>query len=790
MKKNIEIVLEFDKVKQLLANHMVTKLGEEHLSTLAPSNDYYKIKEELDETKDGLDVLRLRGGIPMPILENIKPHMKRIEIGAVLNGLELAQVGRVLRSVSEIQSFFADLKELQIDLASLYSWSDKMIAIPDVARVISRSIDEDGRVTDEASSELKQIRQSIRRSEQSVKEQLDGIIRGGSAKYLSDTIITMRNDRYVIPVKSEYRSHFGGVIHDQSASGQTIFVEPRQVVDLNNRLRQHQIAERKEIERILAVLSNDLEPHRHDILQNGFVLGKLDFINGKSVFAKSMNAVVPNLSIDKHVYLKEARHPLIAEDKVVANDIRLGKDFQALVITGPNTGGKTITLKTIGLLQLMGQSGLAIPAGEGSTIAVYSSIYADIGDEQSIEQNLSTFSSHMTNIVSILDKLDKDSLVLFDELGAGTDPQEGAALAISILDKVGEIGSSVMATTHYPELKVYGYNRAGTINASMEFDVDTLSPTYRLLIGIPGRSNAFEISARLGLDPSIINQSKQIIDGESQDLNDMIADLENQRKMTETEYLEMRHYTEESEELHRELKEAYEQFFSEREKELAKAKKEANEIVSKAEIDAEKMIKDIRSMQLRTGNNQTIKEHELIDIKKQLSGLKHDEEHLVGNKVLKKAKEKKLFKVGDDVLVEAYGQRGTLLKSMGNANWQVQLGILKMTISEDGMTRIAPEKEPSIRVSSLRSDSGGARQAVTTQLDLRGKRFEEALADVDQYIDSALLAGYPQVTIVHGRGTGALKKGVQDYLKQHSRVKKYAYAPSNQGGDGATIVSF
>ncbi|MDT2831205.1 endonuclease MutS2 [Vagococcus carniphilus] len=790
MNKKILQTLEFDKVKQMLSSHIVTKLGEEHLQQLAPLTDYDKIEEYLIETEDAVKVLRLRGGIPIPVLENIKPHMKRIEIGAMLNGLELAQVGRVLRTVTELQQFFEDLREAEIELERLYEWSDKMVALPELAKVIRISVDEDGHVTDEASSELKGIRQSIRRAEQGVREQLDSILRGGNSKYLSDTIVTMRNDRYVIPVKSEYRSHFGGVVHDQSASGQTVFVEPRQVVELNNKLRQHQIAERKEIERILAELSNELEPFRQDILQNAFVLGKLDFINSKAVFGKTIKGIVPALSKEKHVSLKQARHPLIAPEKVVANDIILGEDYQAIVITGPNTGGKTITLKTLGLLQLMGQAGLPIPAHEDSVIGVFSEVYADIGDEQSIEQNLSTFSSHMTNIVDILKHLDKDSLVLFDELGAGTDPQEGAALAISILDQVGQIGAFVMATTHYPELKVYGYNRSGTINASMEFDVDTLSPTYHLLIGIPGRSNAFDISKRLGLSSSIIEQSKQIIDGESQDLNEMISDLENQRKMTETEYLEMRHYVDESESLHHDLKEAYELFFEEREKELNKAKAKANEIIEEAQAKAEGIISDIRQMQLRSSSSSNVKEHELIDVKTQLSDLKHEETHLAKNKVLQKAKVKKTFKVGDDVMVETFGQRGTLINKVGNKEWQVQLGILKMNVSEDNMTLLAPEKEPVRRMTSVRSDSGGSRSSVKTQLDLRGKRFEEAVAEVDQYIDAALLAGYPQVTIVHGRGTGALKKGVQDYLKNNRRVKKYEYAPPNQGGDGATIVSF
>ena len=601
MNNRILETLEFEKVKQLVRQFVVTAQGTEELAKLVPINQQEKLTDWLAETEDGLKVQRLRGGIPIPKLENIRPHMKRIEIGADLNGLELAQVARVLSTTSELKRFFADLADSEIEFLRLYFWAEQLVTIPELNRRLKESIDEDGRVTDDASPELKIIRQNIRRSEQTVREQLDGIVRGKNAKYLSDTIITMRNDRYVIPVKQEYRGVFGGVVHDQSASGQTLFVEPKQIVELNNRLRQYQIAERNEIQRILSELSAELVPHRHEIIHNAYVIGKLDLMNAKARFGKELKAIVPAISVENHVILKQARHPLIDQEKVVANDISIGKEYQAIVITGPNTGGKTITLKTLGLLQLMGQSGLPIPVDEESQIGIFEEVFADIGDEQSIEQSLSTFSSHMTNTVDILAHVNEKSLVLFDELGAGTDPQEGAALAIAILDDLGKKSAYVMATTHYPELKVYGYNRANTINASMEFDVDTLSPTYRLLIGVPGRSNAFEISSRLGLDQSVINEAKQLMNDESQDLNEMIADLENRRKMAETEYLEMRYYVDEAQELYENLKEAYRYFFEEREKEIEKAKKKANELVSEAQENAEKIIADIRKMQQQVG---------------------------------------------------------------------------------------------------------------------------------------------------------------------------------------------
>ncbi|EOH96231.1 endonuclease MutS2 [Enterococcus pallens] len=785
MNERILTTLGFDDVKTKVAQYLATAQGNDELNQLAPSSDSDTVRAWLEESEDGMKVLRLRGGLPVPKLMNINPHMKRIEIGANLNGLELAEVARVLSTTSEITRFIEDLQDSEIEFSRLYFWADQLVTLPELSGRLRRSVEEDGRIKDDASQELRVIRSQIRRSEQNIREQLDGLVRGKNAKYLSDAIITMRNDRYVIPVKQEYRGTFGGVVHDQSASGQTLFIEPKQVVELNNRLRQQQISERTEIERILAELSAELVPYRREIIHNAYVLGRFDLMNAKARLAKELKAVVPELSEENHVFFKQARHPLLDQNTAVANDITIGENYQAIVITGPNTGGKTVTLKTLGLLQLMGQAGLPLPVGEESRMGIFEEVFADIGDEQSIEQSLSTFSSHMTTIVSILEKINERSLVLFDELGAGTDPQEGAALAIAILDAVGAKSSYVMATTHYPELKIYGYNRPNTINASMEFDVDTLSPTYRLLIGVPGRSNAFEISRRLGLDASIIESAKQIIDDESQDLNDMIADLENQRKMTETEYHEVRHYVDESEALYRDLKNAYSYFFDEREKEMEKARKQANQLVQQAQEEAEKVIKDIRQLQLSGQGN--VKEHQLIDARTQLEDLKQ-EEQLKKNKVLQKAKAKKQFKEGDEVLVETYGQRGTLLKKMSNNDWQVQIGILKMTISEDDMTLTTPLEEPKQRV--ITGVQRGAGSRVKTELDVRGKRYEAALAEVDQYIDAALLANYSQVRIIHGKGTGALRKGITDYLKNHRNVKSFEFAPASEGGDGATVVTF
>lgn len=786
MNKKILQTLEFSKIIQAIANFAASDLGKEQVLTLSPSIDKNEIELWQDETEDGTRILKLRGHMPIPKLQNVRPHLKRLDIGASLNGLEIAQIGKILRTTSEMNRFFENLKETGIEMNRLYELAENFVTTPTLNQVIRETVDEDGRVMDDASPALKGIRIGIKRGENTVREKLDGIVRGKSAQYLSDAIITIRNDRYVIPVKQEYRSHFGGVVHDQSSTGQTLFVEPQSVVELNNRLRQLQIEERREIDRILAEISNEIAPFSKDILNNMFLLGKLDFIGAKASYAKSISANRPVIHEQNEVRLLSARHPLLDQANVVANDILIGGENQAVIITGPNTGGKTIILKTLGLLQLMGQAGLQLPVAQDSQIGLFTEIFADIGDEQSIEQSLSTFSSHMTNIVSILERVDEKSLIIFDELGAGTDPQEGAALAIAILDKIGAIGSYVMVTSHYPELKAYGYNRPQTINASMEFDVDTLSPTYRLLIGVPGRSNAFEISKRLGLDNDIIDSAHQLIDGESQNLNEMIADLENRRKMAETEYLEVRHYVDEAEQLHADLQTAVQQFYAEREELMRKAREKANNLVEETEENADQIIKELRKKQIQ-GQYEGVKEHEFIDAKTQLSGLKQ-EEALAKNKVLKKAKAKQVMKPGDDVIVQSFGQKGILMEKVDKNHWVVQMGMLKMKLKESDLTLTAPEKEPSRKmIASVRSESNNH---VSPQLDLRGERYENALAELDRYLDAALLANYPQVTIVHGKGTGAIRQGVTDALKKHRSIKSFHYAPPNQGGNGATIVEF
>lgn len=790
MNSKIIKTLEFEKIRQQLAKFAATEIGKQQLLTLEPSTTFEDVQRKQDESDDGRKVLRLKGGIPVPRLANIGLPLKRLQIGGNLNGKEIAQIGRVLSTTKEVMSFFDWFREHEIAFFHLYEIVDGLVDLPDLRKRITSSVSDDGDILSDASVELRRIRQAIKSGEGAIRTKLDDLIRT-KASYLSETLVTIRNDRFVLPVKQEYRNAFGGIMHDQSATGQTLFIEPQAVLELNNKLRTLRADEKREEERILYELSALLEPHIQELRYNHEILAILDMINAKARYSESINGTKPHLSKENHVAIWAARHPLIDQEDVVANDLLIGEEYQALIITGPNTGGKTIALKTLGLIQLMGQAGLQIPAAEDSQIGIFTEIFADIGDEQSIEQSLSTFSSHMTNIVSFLDKANDQSLLLFDELGSGTDPQEGASLAISILDYIGAKGSYVMATTHYPELKVYAYNRPGTINASMEFNSESLAPTYRLQIGIPGRSNAFDISRRLGIPSQIIDQATGFIQEDSQSLNEMIADLEQKRRKAEQESHRLEKQIQESDRLLEELKRETETLEFAKQKEIDKAKKEANSILSKTKEEAELLMQEIREMQMNVSKNVQVKEHELIGLRKQFDDLRQ-EDTVPSNKVLRREKEKKKLKVGDEVITESYGQRGILVEKSGQDQWVVQLGIMKMKLPETDLRRIQPEPEKETRrtkrqIATVRSNTASH---VSTQLDLRGFRYEEALQELDSYLDASLLAGYPQVTIVHGKGTGAIRKGVTDALKRHPQVKSFDFAPQSSGGNGATIAVF
>ena len=789
MNHKIIETLEFEQIKGRVAHHLVSAAGKRELAALMPATDYQTVDTWLTETTDGADILRLEGGLPLPKLADIKPQMKRLKIGANLNGTELAQVTKVLQASLSVQNFFEQMREKKIKLRVLEQTVDRLATIPSVTTRLVRSVDPDGRINDEASAKLHGIRQLISKTENEIRQQMAQYTQGKSAKYLSEPIVTVRNDRFVIPVLARYRNKFGGVVHDQSASGQTLYIEPGAVMEDNNHLRQAQIEEKQEVLRVLAELSALISPYRHDILNNEQILGHLDFINAKAVYAHELKASLPLLSADNQVNLRKAWHPLIARDQAVDNDIKLGGDYQAVIITGPNTGGKTITLKTLGIIQLMGQAGLFIPAQEGSTIGVFDNVFADIGDEQSLEQNLSTFSGHMDNVKTILDQLTANSLVLLDELGAGTDPKEGAALAMAILDEIGQRGSLVMITTHYPELKVYGYDRAKTINASMEFDQATLQPTYRLLLGIPGRSNGLEIAKRLGIGSAIISEAQSLVSDDSQDLNAMIGDLVEQRKQAREESERLAKLVAQNQADQEELNQKLDRFNEQRDQLLERARSQANHQVAQAKRKADRIIHHLRQLEIQQGAG--VKENQLMDAQGALNALHQDNPRLQHNSVLKRAKEKHDLHKGDAVLVKSYGQHGELLSRRGNHKWEVQIGILKMEIDERDLEKVSKRDLP-----KEKQQRTGHRAVKTTQtrktsarLDLRGHRYEEAMGELSNFIDHALLNNLGTVTIIHGKGTGALRKGTQQYLQSNPRVKSFSYAAPNAGGDGATIVN-
>jgi len=784
MNSKIEKVLEFDKIRAQLAEYATSEKGKQMIKELPIEVEEKAIQHKIEETADGVELLRLKQGIPIPRLKDISFALKRLELEAGLNGRELSDILRVLTTTHEVERFFEKVEEEEIALKRIPRLVEKLESIPEVTKELEASIREDGYVLDSASPTLHGIRVGIQKTEQEIRRQMDQYLTGKNAQYLSDTIITIRNDRYVLPVKAEYKSVFGGTVHDQSATGQTLFMEPQAVVNLNNKLREYQVQEKREVERILWELSQKLMPYTNSLHQNHYVLARLDVVNAKALYANEIKATEPIIDRQNHVALWKAWHPLLDREKAVANDIILGEEYQAIVITGPNTGGKTILLKTVGVIQLMAQMGLYIPAGENSRVGIFTEIFADIGDEQSIEQNLSTFSSHMSNIVSILKQINDKSLLLIDEIGSGTDPQEGSSLAIAILDYIASKQSYVIASTHYPELKAYGYDRPKTINASMEFDGDTLQPTYQLLLGVPGRSNAFDISKRLGLPSIIIDQARGLLSEEDQDLNAMISDLEQKRRRAQRDADKMRHQLELSTQLLEDLQKETEQFKANKARLLEEAKERANTLIEQSKDDADKILSEIRELQLRSKQS-TVKEHEMIEKKTALTDLKH-EQALKKNKVLRKEKAKKALQVGQSVEVLSFGQRGTLVEKVNDKEWVVQMGIIKMKIDVEDLSPIAEAQEAKqqVIVKSARASH------VSSELDLRGKRYEEAMKDLELYLDAAILANYPRVTIIHGRGTGAIQQGVHKTLRSHRSVASFEFAPMNTGGNGATIVTF
>jgi DNA mismatch repair protein MutS2 len=777
-------VLEFTKVKEQLLEHAASSLGRGKIKDLVPSTDFDEVVRLQAETDEAATVFRVKGNVPLSGIHDIRAHIKRSVIGGVLSAHELVQIASTIHASRQMKRFIEEFADERTEIPILLEQAGRIVPLTNLEQSIKHSIDESGEVLDSASELLRSLRHQLRSNESRVREKLESMIRSSNAsKMLSDAIVTIRNDRFVIPVKQEYRGHYGGIIHDQSASGQTLFIEPQVIVQLNNQLQDIRVKEQLEIDRILTALSNEAAEHESELKVIVEVLENLDFIFAKARYGKRIKASMPNMNNEGRIALFKARHPLIPIDEVVANDIMLGKDYTTIVITGPNTGGKTVTLKTLGLCTLMAQAGLQIPAHDGSELAVFDAVYADIGDEQSIEQSLSTFSSHMVNIVEILNRVDFNSLVLFDELGAGTDPQEGAALAISILDEVYKRGARVIATTHYPELKAYGYNRKGVLNASVEFDVETLSPTYKLLLGVPGRSNAFEISKRLGLNERVIQAARSHVSEDTNQIDQMIASLEDSKRLAEKEREEARDYLKSAEKLHQDLQKQLMEYYEKKDSLLEKAAEKAGEIVEEAKGEAEKVIRDLRKM--RTEKHAEIKEHELIDAKRRLE--QAAPEVPKSTKLANKKNKKHSYMPGDEVKVLTFDQKGTLVERVSSTEWQVQIGILKMKVKEKDMEYMSTPKQVETKPMAIVK---GRDSYVKLELDLRGERYEDALLKVEKYIDDALLSSYPRVSIIHGKGTGALRQGVQEYLRNHRSVKKIRFGEAGEGGSGVTIVEF
>ena len=776
MNTKILETLEFNKIKALFEPHILTEQGLEELKALAPTTKEDKIKQAFAEMEEMQALFVEQPHFSILATREISAVCKRLEMGADLNVEEFLLLKRVLLASRELQSFYANLENVR--LAQLARWFEKLHDFPHLQGSL-QALNDAGFIENFASEELARIRRKIHDSESQVRDVLQDLLKQ-KAQMLTEGIIASRNGRQVLPVKNTYRNKIAGVVHDISASGNTVYIEPREVVKLSEEIASLRADERYEMIRILQELSERVRPHAAEIANDAWIIGHLDLIRAKVRFIQERQAVVPQLSENQEIQLLHVRHPLVKN--AVANDVHFGKELTAIVITGPNTGGKTIMLKTLGLTQLMAQSGLPILADKGSRVGIFEEIFADIGDEQSIEQSLSTFSSHMTNIVDILGKVNQDSLLLLDELGAGTDPQEGAALAMGILEDLRLRQVKTMATTHYPELKAYGIETAFVQNASMEFDTASLRPTYRFMQGVPGRSNAFEIAKRLGLSDVIVGDASQQVNQDN-DVNRIIEQLEEQTLESRKRLDNIREVEQENLKMNRALKKLYNELNREKETELNKAREQAAEIVELALSESDQILKNLHS-------KSQLKPHEIIEAKAELKKLAPEKVDLSKNKVLQKAKKKRALKVGDDIVVLSYGQRGTLTNQLKDGRWEAQVGLIKMTLEEKEFDLVQAQQEAPVKkkqVNVVKRASGRGPQA---RLDLRGKRYEEAMNELDAFIDQALLNNMAQVDIIHGIGTGVIREGVTKYLQRNKHVKTFGYAPQNAGGSGATIVTF
>ncbi len=789
MNSKVLRVLEYNKIIERLTDKATSEQGRKLTAALEPMTDLEAIRKAQTETADALGYLFRKGSTSFGGNKDLGMCIRSLEIGSTLSIAELLRIAAFLENVNRIKSYGRKERE-DTPADSLDEYFESLEPLTPLSNEIRRCILSEEEIADDASPALKKIRRSMAIANDRIHSQLASMISGSCRTYLQDAVVTMRNNRYCIPVKSEYKGQVQGMVHDQSSTGSTFFIEPAAVVNLNNELRELEIKEQEEIAVILADLSAQAGAYTELLTGNQKAMTALDFIFAKAALALEQNAAMPVFNTEHQIRIRQGRHPLLDKKKVVPIDIQLGIDFDLLVITGPNTGGKTVSLKTVGLLTLMGQAGLHIPALDRSELSIFEEVYADIGDEQSIEQSLSTFSSHMTNIVSILQQADGGSLCLFDELGAGTDPTEGAALAISVLDHLHGRGIRTMATTHYSELKVYALSTPFVENASCEFSVETLRPTYRLLIGIPGKSNAFAISSKLGLPDHIIEDAKRHITEDKESFEDLLANLENSRVTIEKERLEIAGYKEEVKALKQKLEAKQEKIDQAKEKILRQANEEAREILQNAKELADETIRVFQKadagISIKDLEKSRQKVRDKISEKNEKLTLKNDKPT---HKVLKPTQ----IKPGDSVKVVSMGLKGTVSSLPDkNGNLFVQCGIIRSKVSLNDLVLI---EEETINTGKMQRSSSGKLKmsksySISTEINLLGRTVDEALSELDKYLDDAYLAHLPSVRVVHGKGTGALRNAVHNYLRKNRVVKSYRLGEYGEGDAGVTIVEF
>lgn len=783
--------LEYNKIIDLLSVHANCEAAKKLCRELTPMTDLEEIRQAQQQTADALTRIFKAGSLSFLGIHDVTASMKRLEIGASLGIEELLQLASLLEVAKRAKAFSRTDRDETIS-DSLDAFFDGIEPLTPLLEEIRRCIISRDEISDDASSNLKSIRRSMRGMQDKIHSQMNSLLNSASASgYLQDNVITMRNGRYCLPVKADSKNQVAGMVHDQSSTGSTVFIEPLAIVNLNNELKELSLKEQEEINVILANLSNLASEYIPYILEDYRILVQLDFIFAKAHLAKDMNGVAPIFNTDGFIDIKKGRHPLLDKKKVVPIDIQLGGDFDLLIVTGPNTGGKTVSLKTVGLFSLMGQAGLHIPANDRSQLSIFTDVFADIGDEQSIEQNLSTFSSHMTNIVTILEQVNENSLVLFDELCAGTDPTEGAALAIAILSRLHERGIRTMATTHYSEIKVFALSTEGVENACCEFDVATLSPTYRLLIGIPGKSNAFAISGKLGLDSSLIEDAKSRISESQENFEDLIASLETSRVTIEKEQLEIASYKAEIETLKKKLEEKQERLDNSREKILREANEEAHKILREAKEVADTSIRNLNKYGNVQGDTKQM-EKERARLRDKMNTV--EKNMAMKSKTSTNVNAPKKLRIGDSVKVLSMNLKGTV-HSLPDAkgNLFVQMGILRSQVNIKDLVLLPDDtntNEKKFQKTSAGKIKMSKTASISTEINLIGKTVDEALAVLDKYLDDAYLAHLPSVRIVHGKGTGALRNAVHGYLKRVKFVKNYHLAEFGEGDAGVTIAEF